>query len=226
MYDLCLFDLDGTLSDPKLGITKSFQYALAEFGILKELVDLERFIGPPLRESFRDLIGFSEADTEKAVSLFRMYYAEDGFFENSVYPGIPETLQDLKNGGKTLAVATNKAKYYADKVIEHFGLDRFFSFVSGDEMDGSLTKDGKREIIRIALDTLDPERNKHAVMIGDRMHDITGAKENGIDTIGVTWGYGSRAELEEAGAQQIIDTTEGLRRFLLESKRERPTDNH
>lgn len=212
-YDLCLFDLDGTLVDPKAGITKSFQYALSAFEIKEELDGLKKFIGPPLRESFKTY-GFSDADTEKAVDKFREYFEETGWFENTVYPEIPQTLQRLKGSGKTLAVATSKVKKYAEKILEHFDLGGYFTFVSGDEMDGSLTKNGKREIIRVALKAVDPWRKMPVVMIGDRKHDIIGANETGIDSIGVLWGYGSKDELEAAGASLIAQTTDSLCHFI------------
>ena len=204
MYDLCIFDLDGTLSDPQLGITRSYQHALAAFGIHEEAKDLARFIGPPLRDNFKDYYGLSESDTEKAVSIFREYFTDKGLIENTLYPEIPETLQKLKDLGKTLAVATTKVKSFTDIIIDYFDLGKYFTFVAGDDMDGSLTKNGKRDIIRIVLDTLDPKREMKAVMIGDRLYDIIGARENGIDSIGVLWGFGSRTELEEAGATKII----------------------
>jgi phosphoglycolate phosphatase len=213
-YDLCVFDLDGTLTDPKTGITKSYQYALSAFGIHEELENLVQFIGPPLRETFSKTYGFSPDDTEKAVAKFREYFSKTGILENTVYPGIPELLQALTDKGKVLAVATNKVAVYSRRILEHFGLAQFFSAVSGDEMDGSLTTHGKREIIRLALDAPDPERQKAAVMIGDRKHDILGARDVGIDSIGVTWGYGSRAELEEAGATRIAESPDELLKML------------
>ena len=214
-FDLCIFDLDGTLTDPKLGITRSFQYALASFGIHEELDSLSRFIGPPLRDSFRLTYNLSEPDTSIAVAKFREYYAETGIFENSVYPDIPDLLQKLKGSGRTMAVATSKAAVFSQLILEYFYLDGFFSFVSGDEMDGSLTKNGKREIIRIALDAIDPERKMPAVMIGDREHDINGAREVGLDSIGIMWGYGSRRELESAGATWIVDSADELYRLIV-----------
>jgi len=214
-YKLCLFDLDGTLTDPKPGITKSFQYALSAFGIHEELDDLTKFIGPPLRETFSKFYGFSVADTEKAVAKYREYFAPKGLFENTVYPNIPETLQKLKDDGKFLAVATSKVKAYAEQILEHFNLDRYFDFVSGDDMDGSLSPNGKRDIICIAMDALDPNRKLPTVMIGDRKHDIIGAEEVGIDSIGVTWGYGPRDELETANATWIADSTDGLLQCLM-----------
>ena len=214
-YNLCIFDLDGTLTDPKIGITKSFQYALASFGIPEELDNLVRFIGPPLRDSFRISYGFSDDDTVQAVVKFREYYAETGVFENFVYPDIPDLLQKLKDSGKKLAVATSKATVYARLILEYFYLDGYFEFVSGDEMDGSLTKRGKHDIIRIALDALDPKRKMPAVMIGDRELDIFGARDVGIDSIGNTWGYGSRSELEAAGATWIVDNADEVYNLIV-----------
>jgi len=214
-YSLCLFDLDGTLTDPKLGITKSYQYALSAFGIHEELDNLTRFIGPPLRDVFREHYGFSTPDTEKVVAKFREYFSETGLLENDVYPGIPEALHRLKDSGKTIAVATSKVTVYTQRILRHFDLDRYFSFVSGDAMDGSLTKNGKRDIIRMAIGKLDPEGKMTPVMIGDRKHDIIGARDVGIDSVGNTWGYGSRDELEEAGATRIVESIDELCRLLI-----------
>jgi len=216
MYDHCIFDLDGTLTDPKTGITKAYQKALAAFGIHEELDSLARYIGPPLRDNFRISSGLSETDTEKAVGIYREYYSATGMLENYVYPGVAEALQKLKDHGKTLTVATNKVTLYSVQILEHFGLDGFFEYVSGDEMDSSLSRNGKQKIINIAIEAADPERKFLAVMIGDRKHDIEGARDAGIDSIGITWGYGSRAELEDAGATYIVDTPEGLCRLLIE----------
>jgi len=214
-YGLCLFDLDGTLTDPKPGILKSFQYALSALGVEGEAADPSLLIGPPLREAIRGLYGLSEPETERAVAKYREYYSEAGLFENDVYPGIRELLRALADSKVTLAVATSKASVYTNRILSRFGLDGFFSFVSGDELDGSLTKNGKRDIIRAALDALDPGREMRAVMIGDRRHDITGAREMGIDSIGVLWGYGSRDELEAAGATRIAASMEELPGMIL-----------
>ncbi|MCL2058508.1 MAG: HAD hydrolase-like protein [Oscillospiraceae bacterium] len=212
-YDLCLFDLDGTLIDPKPGITKSFQYALAAYGIHEELDDLVKFIGPPLRESFKVSYGFSESDTERAVAKYREYFAEKGLFEASVYPFIPEALSCLKENGKLMAVVTNKVKTYASRILDHFMLSRYFITVFGDELDGSLTINGKGALTRAAISALDPERKKTSILVGDRKHDIIGAQEAGIDSAGVTWGYGTRAELEGMGATWIVDSIEDLLRL-------------
>ena len=215
MKDLCLFDLDGTLTDPKVGITKSYQYALSTFGIKEELNDLIRFIGPPLRDVFKESYGFGTSDVEKAVSRFREYFSTTGLLENEIYPEISEILERLKGYGVIMAIATSKVTQYTNRILEHFRIDEYFSFVSGDEMDGSRTKNGKRDIIRIALDTLDPNREKSAVMIGDRKHDILGAREVGIDCIGVSWGYGSLAELKQAQATWIANSPDEMLRYII-----------
>jgi len=214
-YELCIFDLDGTLTDPKVGITKSFQHALSVFEIQENANSLEKLIGPPLRDSFKNYYGFSETDTEKAVIKFREYFTETGLFENTVYPGIEKTLQELISHEKILAVATSKVTVYANKILEHFNLNKYFSFVFGDEMDGRRTKNGKRDIIKSVIKTLDPESKMTSVMIGDRKHDIIGAKENEIDSIGVTWGYGSRDELELEKTTWIVDSTVALCDLIL-----------
>ena len=215
MYKHCIFDLDGTLTDPKLGITRSYQYALSAFSIHEEPDDLIGFIGPPLRETFKIHYGFSDSDTEKAVAKFREYLTETGLYENEIYPGIPELLQTLKDNDIILTIATSKAKIFADKTLDHFGLEGFFDFVSGDEMDGTLSKGGKREIIRLAINAVDPERKTQTVMIGDRKYDIIGAQENDIDSIGVTWGYGSFNELKEAKATHIVDSVLTLKDLII-----------
>jgi len=218
MRKLCLFDLDGTLTDPKLGITKSYQHALAAFGIDEKLDNLTKHIGPPLRGVFRDAYGFSDADTEQAVAKFREYFSVTGLFENDVYDGVCDVLQRLKGNRVVMAIATSKVKNYTCQILKHFRLEDYFDFVSGDEMDGSLTKNGKRDIIRIAIDTLDPERKLTAFMIGDREHDIIGGRENGIGSIGVTWGYGSRLELEEAKATWIVNSPDELFRLIMSDR--------
>jgi len=214
-YNLCIFDLDGTLTDPKEEIIKSYQYALSAFGVDFDPGQIAKFIGPPLRDIFRDLYNLPEPDVEKAVAKFRECFAQIGLTETFVFPEIPETLQKLKDSGRVLAVATSKYHVFAGATLKHFDLEKYFSFVSGDEPDGRLSKNGKFDIIRIALDTLDPVRKMSAVMIGDRMYDIEGAAENGIDSIAVTWGYGSQAEFSDAGATWVAHSPDELCRLIL-----------
>jgi len=207
-----LFDLDGTLTDPMVGITSSVQYALEKFGIhVRYLKELIPFIGPPLAESFQKFYGFSKEDAEKAIQYYREYYAPKGIFENEVYEGIPEMLAHLTEAGFTLLVAASKPTVFARKVLKHFGMEDYFSFVGGSELDGSRTK--KAEVISYILKTCGIEA-KEAIMIGDRRHDIEGGKACGLESVGVLYGYGTEQELTEAGADHIIRTVAELEDYL------------
>ena len=211
-WDVLLFDLDGTLTDPMVGITSSVQYALEKFGIhVRYLKELIPFIGPPLAESFQKFYGFSKEDAEKAIQYYREYYAPKGIFENEVYEGIPEMLAHLTEAGFTLLVATSKPTVFARKVLKHFGMEDYFSFVGGSELDGSRTK--KAEVISYILKTCGIEA-KEAIMIGDRRHDIEGGKACGLESVGVLYGYGTEQELTEAGADHIIRTVAELEDYL------------
>lgn len=212
MKQYLLFDLDGTLTDPMVGITSSVQYALEKFGIhVRYLKELIPFIGPPLAESFQKFYGFSKEDAEKAIQYYREYYAPKGIFENEVYEGIPEMLAHLTEAGFTLLVATSKPTVFARKVLKHFGMEDYFSFVGGSEVDGSRTK--KAEVISYILKTCGIEA-KEAIMIGDRRHDIEGGKACGLESVGVLYGYGTEQELTEAGADHIIRTVAELEDYL------------
>lgn len=209
-----LFDLDGTLTDPMLGITRSVQYALHRFGIeVDDLHTLCRFIGPPLKESFRDFYGMDDEQAAQAVVYTREYFAPRGIFENRLYEGIPELLTELQAAGCMLAMATSKPEPFARQIAEHFRLADRFTLIGGATMDG--TRTAKRDVVRHVLGALDVEDPTAAVMIGDRRYDIEGAAAEGIASIGVLWGYGSREELAAAGAGQIVGTIPELRALLL-----------
>ena len=214
-YKYLLFDLDGTLTDPKEGITRCVQYALQSFGIeVKSLDELICFIGPPLRESFQNFYGMSEADAEKAVEKYRERFSAVGKFENSVLPGIIPMLKKLKEAGKIMALSTSKPWVFAEQILKKYELDSYFSVVVGSELDG--TRDEKQEVILETLKRFGLEKgSKEAVMIGDRRHDILGAKKCGLDGIGVRFGYAEEGELEKAGAVMIADTVEELQRICL-----------
>lgn len=209
-----LFDLDGTISDPKAGITKSFAYALDKFGIeTKSLDDYVKFIGPPLRETFSKHYGFEGDDVERAVAAYREYFAEQGIFENTLYPGMKELIAELHGMGRCIVLATSKAELYADKILEHFGISEYFSFVAGSEMDGN--RAAKGDIIQYALRNLRGVTKVGTVMVGDREHDVIGAKKNAIDSAGVLYGYGDFNELSAAGATNIFSTVPQLREYLV-----------
>ncbi|MCI8553789.1 MAG: HAD family hydrolase [Clostridiales bacterium] len=211
---LLLFDLDGTLTDPAEGITRSVQYALRSFGIeVEDLTTLYPFIGPPLQDSFQRFLGFSEEKARLAVTRYREYFAAEGIFENRVYPGIPALLAGLKDRGKELVLATSKPTVFAERILEHFQLSSYFTYISGSFLDGR--RSDKREVVLHALEHGHVQERSRAVMVGDREYDVFGAAGAGVDCIGVAYGYGSRAELEEAGATVVSDTVEELRALLI-----------
>ena len=194
-----LFDLDGTLTDPKEGITKSVQYALNKFVIkIEDRDELCPFIGPPLKDSFMEFYNFSEEDAKKAVIFYREYFTDKGILDNKVYEGAEEVLKSLVDRGKKLYVASSKPEVFVRQIMEHFGLDVYFTFMGGSDLNG--TRDKKADVIRYVMKECGLNDPDSIVMIGDRKHDILGAREVSIDSVGVLYGYGSRLELEEAGA--------------------------
>lgn len=212
-YTNILFDLDGTLTDPKEGIINSVKFALAKFGVNEsEVGDLMKFIGPPLHVSFRDFCGFNEENTELAVQYFREYFTDKGINENSIFPGVVELLESLKSRNLKIILATSKPTVHANTVLENFGIAKYFQYVKGSNLNG--TESGKTEIISHIIEKFKLEKDK-TVMIGDRFYDINGAKENGIDSIGVTFGYGGESELKEAGANYICRDIKDINNLLL-----------
>ena len=215
MFDYLFFDLDGTLTDPALGITNSFKHALKYFGI--EIPTYEKlcsFIGPPLVDTFKTQFGFSEEKAALGVVKYREYFAEKGLLENSVYPGISDLLCALKDAGKKLVVATSKPEEYSVKIIEHFGLAQYFENVCGSLMDETRSK--KDEVIEYALERNQIDDRGKVLMIGDRKHDILGARKTGLKSCGVLFGYGSLEELNEAGADYIAGNVTELKDICLQ----------
>ena len=209
-YQYILFDLDGTLTNSQLGITTCVAYALESFGIHTENPEeLRKFIGPPLKESFVKYYNMTDGEVEK----YRERFATVGLYENEVYAGIPELLQKLKAQGKTLLVATSKPTVYSDKILEHFGLKEYFSYIAGSELDG--TRVNKAEVIQYALEQMKITESEKIVMIGDKEHDMIGAGICGVDSIGVLYGFGEREELENHGATYIAETVSDLEKILL-----------
>lgn len=209
MYKTILFDLDGTLTDPKEGITKSVWYALNKFNINEpDREKLTVFIGPPLYESFMKFYGFSKEQAWEAVGYYREYFSETGIFENIIYDGIPQMLEGLKAKGKELVLATSKPTVFAKQILEHYKLDNYFSLIVGSELDGGRIE--KTEVISYVFSLLGRTADKSMVMVGDREHDIIGAKNCEIDSIGVLYGYGSAAEFIKAGATFIVSSVEEL----------------
>lgn len=204
-----LFDLDGTLTDPAIGITNSVMHALEKYNIrVKDRSELYPFIGPPLTDSFRKYFGFTEEQANQAVVYYREYFRDTGIFENKVYDGIPELLAELKKRGCKVALATSKPYEFAVRILKHFQLYDYFDFFGAATMDGRITK--KADVIAELLRELDNADKSEMLMIGDRDQDIAGAKANGLRSAGVLWGYGSEEELTGAGADYLAAKPEDL----------------
>lgn len=214
MYDWLFFDLDGTLTDPAEGITNSVVHALKAMGAeVPSYETLCTFIGPPLNDSFHNIAGIPTEQLPEAIAKYREYFSTKGIFENKVYPGIADMLERLQKAGKKLVVATSKPEDFSVRIIEHFGLTRFFENVCGSCMDETRTKKG--EVIEYALERNAIADKSRVLMIGDRKHDVIGAHENSLPCCGVLYGYGPRAELEEAGADIIAADLPELEKICL-----------
>lgn len=226
MKSYLLFDLDGTLTDPKAGITACVQYALDAFGIREPDLDkLESFIGPPLKDSFMKFYDMSETQAQEAVKKYRERFQDTGIYENKLYEGIPQMLRALRAKGMRLAVASSKPTVFVRRILEHFQIDGYFQAVVGSELDGARSE--KAQVVEEALRQLfgeKPVEKEKAYMIGDRRYDVEGARANGIESVGVTYGYGSMEELKEAKADYIVRSVEELKKFLLRGTEDTPQD--
>ena len=213
MFDTSLFDLDGTLTDPGEGITNSVAYALEKYHIkVEDKKQLYKFIGPPLKDSFMKYYGFSEEEAIKAIEYYRERFRDIGIFENEVYEGIENMLKAINDSGKKIVLATSKPEEFAVRILEHFDLSKYFAVIAGASMDSSRSKKG--DVIAYAISLCEGFDKNTAVMIGDREHDIIGAKENGLKSIGVLYGYGSEKELKSCGADYIVSTPEDILKLI------------
>lgn len=208
-YKAIFFDLDGTLTNPELGITNCIQYAAEYYGVKTKREDLVKYIGPPLRDTFVELVDEEHAD--EAVAKYRERFAPIGLFENEVYDGVPQALEELKNRGYVLCTASSKPQNFVDTILEHFDLKKYFDFVGGATMDGRISK--KEDVIKSVLSDTG-FRPEEVLMIGDRMFDLTGAAEFGMDAVGVLYGFGSREELSAYDSIALIDNICELLKIL------------
>lgn len=212
-YSYLFFDLDGTISDSAPGIVRSVQYALDSFGIhVADVNELLCFVGPPLEDSFKEFFHFSEEQANEAVCKYRQRYEVTGLYENSLYPGIIDFLDEARRRGKVLMVATSKPQHMADRVLKHFGIFDRFTFVGGRD---DRTHRTKEEVIRYVMASNGLTDVSQIVMIGDRKYDILGARAVGIDSVGILYGYGNREEFQMAGATYVVDDLCGLKQLLL-----------
>ena len=207
-FENYLFDLDGTLTDPALGITNSILYALEKCGYpLPPREDLYPFIGPPLVDSFRDYCRISKEEAKHMVDVYREYFSTKGLYENTVYEGIPEVLKTLQQRGIRLYLATSKPEHFAQQILDHFDLSRYFTFIGGSTMEETRTK--KEDVIQYVLENNQLDLNK-TLMVGDRIYDIEGARKWNLYAVGVLYGYGDSAELSSAdrilsAPQELLD---------------------
>jgi len=213
---IILFDLDGTLTDSKQGIVNSIRYAMAKMNLKENNINLERFIGPPLSESFEKYFGLDNKTARDAVAVYREYYAVKGIFENRVYPGIIELLKTLKKNNKIMVCVTSKAAFYAKQILDHFNFTQYFVRTVGSNMD--LTCTHKIELIKLALSYFPNHNNSDFIMIDDRADDIIGAKKNKISSIGVLYGYGTSEELKEEQPNYLVRSINELKQFLIENE--------
>ena len=212
MYDLMLFDLDGTITDSQEGIINCLMYALKNMGIdEKNEANLKRFIGPPLIDGFMEFYNMTEDMAQEALVFYREKYSTEGIFQNKLYNGIDKVLEKLKVNGRKTALATSKPQFYAEKILKHFKIFDYFDIVVGAELDGA--RNDKSEVIAEVLRIADNPQNP--VMVGDRFYDIVGAKDNKIPCIGVTYGFAPDGELESYGADKIVNSTEELCEYIL-----------
>ncbi len=204
-YEIIAFDLDGTLTNPERGLVSGFQYALEKIGVdYGDKNSLKQFIGPPLYEEWQRVYGISPEASARALSLFREYFSVYGWWDNELYTGIPQMLEKLKLRGKTIILATSKPEIFAKKILRLFEIDKYFDFIGGATTDK--TRDKKHQVLAYALDAIgSPEKSK-CILVGDRKYDAEGAAAVGIDSLGVLYGHGSRAEIENAGFTQIVET--------------------
>lgn len=213
-YKYILFDLDGTLSDSAPGITRSVAYALEKFGINEKAENLGYFVGPPLIDAFRERYGMTLEESETAIKHFRERFQTKGIFENSPYDGVQELLKCLYKAGKKLILATSKPEKFAREILERYDFAKYFSFIGGACMD-ERTRMHKDEVIAYCLAECGITDISECIMVGDRSHDVIGAKVLGIPTVGVLYGYGTKGELTDAGAVAVFEKTEALCEFLL-----------
>lgn len=217
MKDYIFFDLDGTLTDSQEGIINSFKLVLSHFKISKTEKELRSFIGPSLQDTFQKSLGFNQEDCKTAIRIFREYFSKKGLFENKVYEGIPNLLEEIKKSGRHSVIATSKPEKFAKQIVEHFGLKDFFERVCGSRTDE--TRTDKAEVIAYAKKCchLKTEDSSRILMVGDRQNDVIGAHKNGIQVVAVLYGYGSRSEVENAGADFIADSVQTLKDYILKS---------
>ena len=213
-YDIIAFDLDGTLSDPSHGLIASFVYALKKLGINYGTPEaLKRFIGPPIYEAWQEEFGFTPEESANALLIFREYYQVYGWWDNVLYPGVPEMLKELKEAGKTIILATSKPEIFAKKILNLYDIAKYFDFIGGAATDK--VRDRKHEVLEYSLQSVGATDTSRAILVGDRIYDAEGARICGIDSMGVLYGHGSREEIFSAGFTLTAESVSDISKILI-----------
>ncbi len=213
-YKYLLFDLDGTITESAEGIINSVYYALTKAGMkVEDKNELYKFIGPPFHVSLSEYFNFNEEQVQETMGYYRERFSTIGIYENKLYDGIDTLLKELHENGKTIVLATSKPEIFAKRILDYFNITQYFTFVAGSNLDYTRAK--KAEVIEYAMQSAGITDKDETIMIGDRLHDIEGAKAHGIKCIGVSYGYGSHEELEKYGADFVADTMDDIRRIVL-----------
>jgi phosphoglycolate phosphatase len=213
-YDVIAFDLDGTLTNPERGLIASFVYALGKMGVdYGEKEELKRFIGPPIYEEWQRVFGFTPEESSKALLIFREYYSVYGWWDNEMYPGVPEMLRALCESGKKIILATSKPEVFARKILDLFDIAKYFDYVGGADTDK--TRDKKHEVLAYSMASLGVTDTSRVILVGDRVYDAEGARACGVDSLGVLYGHGSREEIENSGFNYICESVEDIAKTLI-----------
>jgi phosphoglycolate phosphatase len=212
-YDYLFFDLDGTIKDSSTGIINSVKYAVEKLNLtMPSDEELLSFIGPPLLESFQVVFGLSEEEAQTAITVYREYFSAKGLYENEVYPGIDQLFKDLTSRDKKIFLATSKPEVFAIQILEHFDLAKYFSGMYGASMDSS--RSSKVDVLKYAIAESGITDKSKAIMIGDRLHDMVGGTQNGIATLGVTYGFGDEEELNKSRAMYITHSASEILKYI------------
>lgn len=213
-YDVIAFDLDGTLTNPERGLIASFVYALGKMGVdYGEKEELKRFIGPPIYEEWQRVFGFTPEESSEALLIFREYYSVYGWWDNEMYPGVPEMLRALCESGKKIILATSKPEVFARKILDLFDIAKYFDYVGGADTDK--TRDKKHEVLAYSMASLGVTDTSRVILVGDRVYDAEGARACGVDSLGVLYGHGSREEIENSGFNYICESVEDIAKTLI-----------
>lgn len=217
MFDHIFFDFDGTIMDTSPGIYDSFDRVIAHYKLDYPRSEYDRMIGPPLKESFGNILNLPESEIRNAIKVYRDYYSTEGMYNAEVYDGVVELIENLRKGGKKIYTATSKPELFTRKILERYELDHLFDFIGGSDLE-ERGRVEKKDVVEYVISTRRLSDNKEScILIGDRKYDVIGAHEAGIKCAGILWGFGSREEFESCGADFILEAPSDVETFLLQS---------